>query len=429
MDADAIVIGAGVAGLAAARSLARRSLRVLLVEGRDRVGGRVWADLGAEFIHGPAPRTTALLREAGIGAVAIGEESWVRGKRGLEPYASDFPSAAAIFGSAYALREDETVDRFLQPFERDPETRELAQTARAYVEGFDAADPSIASARAIADEWRSGVDFSTARPLGGYDPMIAFLHDACTAAGVETRLSTIVRCLRWKRGTVEADVSDARGGSQTLRALAAVVTVPIGVLRGQCDAASIAFNPELPPEKHAAMAAIESGHAIKVVLRFRTRFWEDVHDGRYRNATSFRTYGEPFMAYWAQTPLRNGLIAAWAGGPQALALAESPGPQLIAAALDGFGALFGERELARAECESGAVHDWTADPFARGAYSYVRVGGADARTELAAPLDQTLFFAGEATSTDGQGGTVNGALETGERAAAQAAMALDVKAH
>ena len=64
------------------------------------------------------------------------------------------------------------------------------------------------------------------------------------------------------------------------------------------------------------------------------------------------------------------------------------------------------------------MHDWSADPFSRGAYSYVAVGGGEARATLGAPVEQTLFFAGEATSTDGQGGTVNGAIESGERAAA-----------
>jgi monoamine oxidase len=84
-------------------------------------------------------------------------------------------------------------------------------------------------------------------------------------------------------------------------------------------------------------------------------------------------------------------------------------------------------ELARGEFEGGLTHDWSGDPLARGAYSYVAVGGGNARAALAAPVGESLFFAGEATSSDGQGGTVNGAIETGERAAAQAVAALGVK--
>jgi monoamine oxidase len=90
--------------------------------------------------------------------------------------------------------------------------------------------------------------------------------------------------------------------------------------------------------------------------------------------------------------------------------------------------LFGEHELAREEFEEGVMHDWGRDPFARGAYSYVAVGGGNARAALAMPVDGTLFFAGEATSNDGQGGTVNGALETGERAAREAATSIGATA-
>ena len=101
--------------------------------------------------------------------------------------------------------------------------------------------------------------------------------------------------------------------------------------------------------------------------------------------------------------------------------------ETIDRAVRGFGALFGEVDLARAELAGAATHDWSADPYARGAYSYVRVGGIGARAALAAAVDRTLFFCGEATSTDGQGGTVNGAFETGERAAREVAAALGVK--
>jgi monoamine oxidase len=126
--------------------------------------------------------------------------------------------------------------------------------------------------------------------------------------------------------------------------------------------------------------------------------------------------------------VRSELIVAWAGGPKASALNGTSRAELIERALNGFGALFGEPALARQEFEGGLMHDWDHDPFARGAYSYIAVGGGDARAALAAPVDGTLFFAGEATSSDGQSGTVNGALETGERAAQEAATSLSAKA-
>jgi monoamine oxidase len=440
MDADVIVIGAGAAGLAAARSLALRSLRIILLEARDRAGGRIWshppargavtAELGAEFIHGPARETMALLRDAGTAALDIDGESWACSEGAdLKRDDSDFASAACIFEKSRKLHADESVDRFLQRFEDDDTMRETAEAARAFVEGFDAADPGIASVRAIADEVRSGVDFASARPLGGYHPMVERLRNACAAAGVWTCLSTIVRRVSWRRGSVAVDAQGCSGESRTIRARAAIVTLPIGVLRHSGDETEVMFDPALPPGKRDALRNIEMGHAVKVALWFRTAFWERIRDGRYRDGAYFRCFGQPFPAFWTQSPVRSELIVAWAGGPKAAALSGIPRAELIGRALDGFGALFGAPELARNEFEGGITHDWHRDPFARGAYSYVAVGGGTARATLAAPADDTLFFAGEATSNDGQGGTVNGALETGERAAREAAAALGAKAN
>jgi monoamine oxidase len=430
MDADAIVIGAGAAGLAAARTLAEHSLAVVVVEARERIGGRVWerpvgtervpTELGAEFIHGHAPETRALLRDIGARDVATGGESWTCRDGTLQSPADDFSTAAGIFDAVRSLEEDESVERFLARFDGDPRMRQTARTARAFVEGFDAADPAIASARAIADEWRSGVDSTTARPVGGYAPLFRHLRARCDEAGVDFRLSTLVRRVSWQRGAVGVEVEDAAGNVQTLRAPAAIVTLPVSILRAPDDAAAVRFDPALPSAKRDALDFIEMGLALKVALAFRTRFWSDLQQGRFRDAAFFRCEGHPFAAYWTEWPLPSNVITAWAGGPKAAALREVSEADLIERALHGFASLFGEPDLARREFDGGLVHDWGRDPFSRGAYSYVAVGGGDARARLAAPVDDTLFFAGEATSIDGQGGTVNGALETGARAALEA---------
>jgi len=438
MDADVIVIGAGAAGLAAARSLAERSLRVIVLEARDRIGGRVrWlpsaravvpVELGAEFIHGRAEETMALLRDAGTAAVDTAGESWTCGDDGeLRRDDQDWMSAAAILERARERDDDESVDRFLRRFDSDRAMRETVDLARAFVEGFEAADPAIASAQSIADELRSGVDFASARPLGGYGPMFERLRDACAVAGVATSLSTVVRRISWRRGAVAID-AESCGEPRTIRARAAIVTLPVGVLRQSGDETEIAFDPILPAAKRTALGSLEMGHVVKVALVFRTAFWEHVSDGRYRDAGFFRCTGRPFAAYWTQFPVRSEQIVAWAGGPKATALAGASESELIGRALDGFGSLLGEPGIARTEFEGGAMHDWGRDPFARGAYSYVAVGGGSPRAVLSAPVNDTLFFAGEATSNDGQGGTVNGALQTGERAAREAAASLSVTA-
>lgn len=436
MDTDVIVIGAGAAGLAAAAHLAQRSLRVVVLEARDRIGGRVlWTDgsdgresveLGAEFIHGRAPETMAMMRRAGASAVALDGEAWTCGADGaLKNDEADSRAATDIFDGARDLKADESVDQYLGRFERDRSLAEKVALARAFVEGFDAADPSVASVVAIADELGSGVDYATHRPAGGYLPVFAELHATCVKAGVTIELSTVVKAIRWRRRDVAID---ATIGSQlrTLRAKATVVTLPVGVLKGAVEAES--FDPMLPADKRSALDKIEMGHVVKVVLRFRTPFWERVDDGRYDAAGFFRCPNGRFPAYWTQRPLPGDSIVAWAGGTAAIALNGLSATDLVEIAFDEFSGLFGHPLTAREEFLDGVMHDWSSDPFARGAYSYVVVGGQGARATLGAPVDRTLFFAGEATSTDGQGGTVNGAISTGERAAREAAAALEAEA-
>jgi monoamine oxidase len=432
MDFDVAVVGAGAAGLAAARSLAARSLKVVLLEARERVGGRVWsqtiqggaapAELGAEFIHGPAAQTMALLREMGSIAVPAGGDSWTCSASGeLRRDDRDVIALARrAFEGAQTLAEDQSADRFLRSLEQDAATRPMAQAARAFVEGFDAADPAVASARSIAGELRSGVDSAAARPPNGYRPMIEHMRAACANAGVETFLSTAVRRLSRRRGVVGIEVTGRANGTRTIRTRAAVVTLPVGVLRS----GAVQFDPALPEAKRGGLQYLEMGHAVKVSLAFRTAFWEHLGRARYREAAAFRCEGGTFPVYWTRFPLRSTVITAWVGGPKAVALARASPAAIIERARDGFGALFGETELARNEFLGGAFHDWSSDPFAHGAYSYVRVGGASARAALGAPVDDALFFAGEATAGDGQGGTVNGALHSGERAAAELAASL-----
>ena len=411
---------------------------MIVVEARERVGGRAWscqvarsgvpAELGAEFIHGAAPETRALLREIGRAAIDTGGASWTLANGDLRLRDDDsFAEVVRIFGRASSLNDDESLDRFLRRFESDVTLRESARAARWFAEGFDAADPAIASARSIADEVRSGVDSVSARPLGGYRAIFEHLSNACAAAAVQMYFSTRVQRISWRRGDVRV-MAERRGViSRTLQARAAIVTVPVGVLRHTGDEGELVFDPGLPAAKRNALDKLAMGQVLRVVLSFGTAFWEEIRDGRYRDAAFFRA-DHPFAVYWTQLPVRSELIVAWAGGPKATVLADCSRDELIARALEGFGSLLGEPERARKEFAGGVTHDWGRDPFARGAYSYVLVGGADARAGLATPVDRTLFFAGEATSGDGQGGTVNGALETGDRAAREAAAALALTA-
>ena len=433
MDADVIVVGAGVAGLTASSAIARSGRRVIIVEGRNRIGGRVFpvplgddgeiAELGAEFVHGRADATRALLREAGVDAIEADGDSWVRAPGGtLQREQDDFREVTSLFDGARSLDADESVERYLRRFDGDKSVREKVAQARLFVEGFDAADTAVASVRGVAEELHSGVDSGSARPATTYRPLLDLLARRSEAAGVEVRLSTAVRTVWWQRGSVRLEVDVARDKREALTAKAALITVPAGVLRHRGEGA-IRFDPPMPPSKRSALKKIETGHVVKVVMAFRTPFWEFIDDGRYRDAGFFRSVDLAFPVYWTRRPAQSRLIVAWAGGPKASALLRLPLADVPPLAFDGFAAVFGEDARAGKGFKKavGAMQDWSTDPFACGAYSYVAVGGGDARAELGAPLDGTLFFAGEATATDGQGGTVSGAIETGLRAAREVA--------
>jgi len=437
MDADVVVIGAGAAGLAAARALARGSASVVAIEARDRIGGRIFsvptpdgsspAELGAEFVHGPAVETRALIaRSGGIAVDSIGA-SWVQAGGSLAPLETDVTAAGSLLAAARELSRDESVDRYLARFAGDDARRAAVEEARLFAEGFDAADPAIASAWSIADEILSGTDFASAWPSKGYAPILARLVADVADAGGRLTVSSRVRGLRWSRNRVAVDVVDAAGRPAPLTARAAVVTVPAGVLNAEGDA-SIAFVPDLPPHFREALRFVAMGHVVKVVMRFATPFWRQIAGGRYRDAGFFRSRGGPFVVFWTQAPVHpSDVVVAWVGGPGAERLRDVPAAERIDLALEQFGAMLGDVEGARAAFAGGATHDWTRDPFARGAYSYVLTGGADARRAIADAVEQTLFFAGEATAVDGQGGTVNGAIRSGERAARQALQALSEK--
>jgi monoamine oxidase len=153
------------------------------------------------------------------------------------------------------------------------------------------------------------------------------------------------------------------------------------------------------------------------MLHFHRPFWEEQDGGRYVDASFFHAPGNLFPTFWTTLPARTPLLNAWVGGPSAARLCELSDEEIVQHALDGTAATL-SRSRSDLELEAAYLHNWHRDPFARGAYSYVGVGGIHAREMLATPLGGTLFFAGEATDTAGDA-TVTGALRSGARAAVE----------
>jgi monoamine oxidase len=188
---------------------------------------------------------------------------------------------------------------------------------------------------------------------------------------------------------------------------------------------AVHFDPELS-QKARALDRLASGCAVRIVLRVRERFWGSEARAATRSpegmdSLSFlHSSDDDFPVWWTCYPLRVPVIVGWHGGPGARRLAQLPREQLDARAAASLARAFGvSRARIRRLIERTWTHDWEHDPFARGAYSYALVGGADASRALARPLRRTLFFAGEATGTEAGTGTVEAAIATGRRAANQ----------
>lgn len=427
---DVVIIGAGVSGLAAASELRKSGLSVLTLEARDHVGGRAWTrhepdlsapiELGAEFIHGRVPETFELLREVGKAALDASGAHWTHRDGKLVQNTEDLfgDIQTALERSNVLKQPDISFETWLSRSGQYGLSPEAAAMAKAFVEGFDAADPARVSTHFIAKEWGSGgmLDSPQFRPLGGYSSVLAALAGSLDRENIRLQLQTVVREIRWQRGSVEIDATFLEQPF-SIKAACAIVTLPLGVLQAPADAAgTVRFVPGLDA-KREALAGLGFGPVLKLTLRFRKAFWEELEGGKYQDASFFHSATTAFPTFWTSLPLRAPVLTAWIGGPKAARLSSAEMPDIARQALESLAAIFGGRPQSEFELEAAYLHNWQTDPYSRGAYSYIAVGGSDARRSLAAPLDDTLFFAGEATDTEDEAATVTGALQSGARAA------------
>jgi monoamine oxidase len=411
-----IVVGAGAAGLMAARELVRADKRVTILEARDRCGGRIYplptqefgypAEGGAEFVHGAALLTRALMREAQLSLLPRGGTRWSARTGKLSPNDPSPPHMGRFYQALSEVKADLPIAEFLETQFADRRYDEMRRSVTRTVEGYDAADPRRASTLALRDEWLARDEGPHGRLAKGYGALSEYLSFQCRRHGATLHLGAAVNAIEESRGRVAARCCDGA----TYEADAAILTVPPPLL------SEIALPPAAR-ERAKATADIGFGNVVKFLFRFTTAWWADL-GGRDLADLSFLLSDATVPTWWTQYPEGYPVLTGWLAGPKADNVSSLAEAELIELGLASLGAIFDlpadriKRDLAAAQ-----AINWGNDPLARGAYSYATPRTRDAQAVLRKPNGDGIFFSGEALYAGPDMGTVEAALASGQETA------------
>lgn len=415
-----LVIGAGMAGLAAAKMLHYQGHDVRIIEARNRIGGRIWTstqwpdaplDLGASWIHGVRNNPLTDLADE------------VQARRVITRY--DSAMTYNTDGRALSSAEHDRLDQLKKQVLK---TLKQAQNGDDDVSIREAIEPLLQGLDRSSERYRwinfilngtieqeysgsaanlSAYWYDKGRELGGGDVLFAQGFSAITeslASGLQIELDQQVQRIEWGRSPVRVITQRSEFVADRV-----VVTLPLGVLKAQ----AVQFLPELPQPKQESIAKLGMGVLNKCYLRFPRAFWpEDVDWLEYIPANHGEWTEWVNFTRVADQPILLGFNAA----DQGRAIEAWSDAQIVASAMETLRTLFGADIPEPIEAQ---MTRWASDPFALGSYSYHAVGSTpNMRRVLAAPLDQALFFAGEA-SHGTFSGTAHGAYLSGLRAARQ----------
>lgn len=418
-EPEVVIIGAGAAGLSAGQRLRAAGRRVVLLEARARLGGRIeteWGlagfplERGAEFIHGGRVATWRWVAAAGLATAPVDLYRsmrlvtaggrlmpgwWLWGRPEIWRYHLLSRWLQRYAGPARSL------EQLAQQVRLGPWARRLLEV-EAHAGGSTAAELGADQLAAYLSRHARRRDDGDHRVLDGHERLLPVL-----SRGLPVRLATPVRCIEQQADRV---LCHTDGGVVVGRR--AIVTVPLSALQRGI----IAFQPVLPARHRAAIEGLRMGAALKIFLQFERRLWDR------RLSLLVGRAADPVLTWWTPRPSQPWLTG-FCAGPRAARLAALGEAALLQRAIDQLDQIFGGRAsrlVVRAAC-----FDWGAEPWILGGYSAAPPGCHRLRAELARPAGR-IHFAGEAAvADDDDPGTVHGALRSGERAAGEVLAAAD----
>lgn len=409
-----IVIGAGAAGLVAASKVSAK-FEVTIIETLKKTGGRIRTispanaepviEAGAEFVHGDTPVTKKLLEEAGLKPVKLtGKMLRKEGKEWSEE-TDMIEGWDELVEKMKGQRKDMTMSDFIDKHFSGEQYADLRRHIRAFVGGFDVAGLDEVSVQSLYREWSNEGD--QYRLPEGYGELVNYLEKACRDAGCRILTGETVRQIDWQKNEVTVYTSSGKKISATK----VLITVPVSVLRNISGSCSINITPPVDEYINAAKQ-VGFGTVVKVLLVLKEKLW--------KKGTGFIFSTETIPTWWTHYPAENNLITGWAGGPAAAQLSQHTDAELLEIALTSLANIF---DMSASELRnivaSSYVFNWSKNDESMGAYSFSTPDSASARKILNEPIDDTIFFAGEALYDGPFGGTVEAALSSGISAASK----------
>lgn len=415
-EADVIVVGAGLAGLAAASRLQQEGLSVIVLEARARLGGRIWTlehngialDMGASWLH--SPDNNSLVKLAKRLNLSLSKATIWENTRYYDPegqfLGNDNPWVdqwvEVLWKSLDWYVENEPDAPLQQVFDDLKKSGKLSfvdeQQHQALVDLFIGHEYAAEANQMSVQMLIEGEEHQGDDPmlLGGYGQLVDHL-----AEGLDIRLAQEVASINYQANSIQVNTL-----GQEYRAARVVITVPVGVLKS----GAIRFSPSLPYAKQQALALMGMGTLNKVWLEFDSVFWDDNEvisvigdeQAEFISWVNYHHYsGKPFLL-------------GFNGATYAEQIELQQDPDIIEDALFSLKAIYGDIVP---EPKSYFISRWKSDPFSLGGYSYLRPGGRPKhRAVLAQPINDKVFFAGEATALDFPA-TTQGAYNSGLREA------------